>query len=110
MGADAVSLIRVLYDHEDDTVSALLSKTFDALPDGGRLIVSEPMSGGAAPEPAGDVYFAFYTLAMRTGTVRSASRIAEMCKAAGFDQIASPRPARPYVTSTLTARKTVQSA
>jgi len=110
MGADAVSLIRVLYDHEDATVSALLSKTFDALPDGGRLIVSEPMSGGAAPEPAGDVYFAFYTLAMRTGTVRSASRIAEMCKAAGFDQIASPRPARPYVTSTLTARKTVRSA
>ncbi|WP_353735716.1 methyltransferase [Okeania sp. SIO2B9] len=37
-GADAISLIRVLYDHSDDTVAALLKAVHDRLPDGGRLI------------------------------------------------------------------------
>ncbi|MEM8578837.1 MAG: methyltransferase, partial [Pseudomonadota bacterium] len=105
VGADAISLIRVLYDHSDDTVTALLAKVFAALPPGGRLIVSEPMAGGARPERAGDVYFAFYTMAMQTGRARSAARIGEMCRAAGFTDIRSPRPARAYVTRTLAARK-----
>ena len=45
-GVDAISLVRVLYDHDDESVQALLRKVFDALPSGGRLVVSEPMSGG----------------------------------------------------------------
>ncbi|MCL4119347.1 UNVERIFIED_CONTAM: hypothetical protein GTU68_030704 [Idotea baltica] len=98
-GADAISLIRVLYDHDDKTVSDLLSKAFAALPAGGRLIVSEPMSGGSRPEPAGDIYFSFYTMAMGTGRVRSARRIATMCEAAGFADIKLPRAPRPYVSS-----------
>lgn len=97
-GADTVSLVRVLYDHADETVAALLRRVFDALPPGGRLIVSEPMSGA----PATDVYFAFYTMAMGTGRTRSAERIASLCRAAGFDDIRAPRPLRPYVTSVLT--------
>lgn len=102
-GADAISLIRVLYDHSDETVTALLAKAFDALPPGGRLIVSEPMGGGARPDRSGDVYFAFYTMAMQTGRTRSAEDIAALCAGAGFTQMHSPRPARPFVTRTLTA-------
>ncbi len=104
-GADAISLIRVLYDHADETVEALLAKVFDALPPGGRLIVSEPMGGGARPEISGDVYFAFYTMAMQTGRARSAEEIGALCKAAGFTEISSPKPLRPFVTRVLTARK-----
>ncbi|MDJ0822593.1 MAG: methyltransferase [Paracoccaceae bacterium] len=104
-GADAISLIRVLYDHEDSTVNDLLAKVYETLPPGGRLIVSEPMSGGATPDPAGDVYFAFYCMAMRTGTVRSQDRIATLCKAAGFTDIQTPRPARSFITSVVLARK-----
>jgi len=100
-GADTISLIRVLYDHDDATVTHLLSRVFDALPPGGRLVVSEPMSGGAAPDRAGDVYFAFYTMAMGTGRVRSAERIGEMCRAAGFEGVRIPRAPRPYITSAL---------
>ncbi|MDU8910935.1 methyltransferase [Aestuariicoccus sp. MJ-SS9] len=103
--ADAISLIRVLYDHRDDTVRALLAKCHDALPKGGRLIVSEPMSGGARPDPAGDVYFAFYCMAMGTGTVRSQVRIAALCREAGFDRVQTPRARRPFVTSVVIARK-----
>jgi demethylspheroidene O-methyltransferase len=99
-------LIRVLYDHEDQTVEALLSKVFDRLPDGGRLLVSEPMSGGTKPEVSGDVYFSFYCLAMQTGTVRSAARIAELCEKTGFSKIKPLRSRRPFVTTALTAEKT----
>ena len=104
VGCDAASLIRVLYDHEDSTVRALLRKVRDSLPHGGRLIVSEPMSGGNRPEKAGDVYFAFYCMAMRTGTVRSQARIAELLREAGFGGIETPRPARPFVTASVTAK------
>jgi autotransporter-associated beta strand protein len=68
-GADTISLIRVLYDHSDETVAALLRAVHTALPQGGRLIVAEPMSGGAVPDAITDTYFAFYTLAMGTGLV-----------------------------------------
>lgn len=104
-GADAISLIRVLYDHADDTVTALLQAVYDALPAGGRLVISEPMGGGSAPDSSGDVYFAFYTLAMQTGRARSPAEISALCKAAGFEKIHSPKPARSYVTRVLTAEK-----
>ncbi len=105
MGADAISLIRVLYDHDDDTVTDLLAKAYAALPPGGRLIVSEPMSGGAKPDPICDVYFAFYTMAMGTGRTRSAARIAELCEAAGFHQVRAATSPRSYVTSALSCSK-----
>lgn len=104
-GVDAISLIRVLYDHADETVAALLSSVYDTLPDGGRLIISEPMGGGARPDRAGDVYFAFYTMAMQTGRTRSAAEIATLCGRAGFTNIRCPRPARNYVTRVVTAQK-----
>lgn len=104
-GADTISLIRVLYDHDDETVRALLSKIHDTLPVGGRLIISEPMSGGARPHRITDVYFAFYTMAMGTGRTRSAARIAEICAEAGFGRIATPRPRRAFVTSVVTCVK-----
>ena len=105
-GADTISLIRVLYDHDDATVTALLAKVHAALPAGGRLIVAEPMAGGVRPERAGDVYFAFYTMAMGTGRARSAARIAEMCRGAGFTDIRIPHSPRPFVTSALSCVKT----
>lgn len=105
-GADTISLIRVLYDHEDQVVVTLLSKIIDSLPENGRLLVSEPMSGGARPEVSGDVYFSFYCLAMQTGTVRSAARIGELCKNAGFSSIKAYPSRRPFVTTALTAVKT----
>jgi demethylspheroidene O-methyltransferase len=103
-GADVLSLVRVLYDHADDTVAALLRAARAALPAGGRIIISEPMSGGERPDRATDVYFAFYTLAMGTGRTRSAAEIARHLRDAGFVDIETPRPRRSFVTSVVTAR------
>lgn len=104
-GADTITLVRVLYDHADATVAALLAKVLAALPPGGRVVVSEPMSGGARPDRAGDAYFAFYCMAMQTGRVRSAARVGEMLRDAGFEGVAAPGTARPFVTTVVTARK-----
>ena len=104
-GADAISLIRVLYDHDDSTVAHLLGAVHAALPVGGRLIISEPMSGGAAPDPITDVYFAFYTMAMQTGRTRSAAEISRLLSVAGFANIQISWGFRPYVTSVVTAER-----
>ncbi|RBO53674.1 SAM-dependent methyltransferase [Rhodovulum sp. BSW8] len=104
-GADAVSLVRVCYDHADETVRALMRKIHDALPPGGRLIVSEPMAGGAHPNRSGDAYFAFYCMAMGTGRARSPERLAEMMKEAGFQGVEMPRTRRSYITSVVVGRK-----
>lgn len=104
-GADVITLVRVLYDHDDDTVRGLLARAHAALPEGGRLIVSEPMSGGARPDPVTDVYFAFYTMAMGTGRTRSAEAIAALCREAGFRQARQVPTRRSYVTSVVAAVK-----
>lgn len=100
-GADAISLVRVLYDHQDDTVLDLLSAAKAALPKGGRLIVSEPMTGGATPQIAGDAYFALYCMAMRTGRARSGDEIAALLTRAGFGELTMHRAKRPYITSVI---------
>jgi len=104
-GPDAISLVRVLFDHTDATVEALLARVFAALPPGGRVIVSEAMGGGDRPIPATDVYFAFYCAAMQTGRVRSGAEIAGHLSRAGFVEVKPRRGFRPYVASIVTARK-----
>lgn len=104
-GADAISLVRVLYDHADATVAQLLRSAFAALPPGGRLIVSEPMTGGRGPERAGDAYFALYCMAMRTGRARSQNEIAAMLRSAGFTDIRTPRARRGFITSVVSGVK-----
>lgn len=101
-GADMISLVRVLYDHADATVAELLKAVHAALPDGGRILISEPMTGGAAPQRAGDAYFALYCMAMRTGRARSAAQIAELLRNAGFEDIKTLRSRRPFITSVVT--------
>ena len=104
-GADLISLVRVLYDHSDDTVAALLADVYDTLPPRGRIVISEPMTGGDTPSRAGDAYFAIYCMAMRTGRARSPGQIAALLEAAGFGEIKTPRVRRPFITSVVTGVK-----
>ncbi len=105
VGADVISLVRVLYDHTDETVAALLAKVHAGLPPGGRVLIIEPMSGGARPDPQTDVYFAVYTLAMQTGRTRSADEIGALLRKAGFISISGACGNRAYVTRVIEARK-----
>lgn len=104
-GADAISLVRVLFDHSDETIRALLSKVHDTLLSGGQLFVAEPMSGGTTPSRVGDAYFAVYCMAMRTGRARSAEEIAKHLMGIGFSDVRIIRTRRPFITGLVTARK-----
>jgi len=104
-GADAISLVRVLYDHDDSVVRPLLAKVHAALAPGGRLIVSEPMSGGARPSRAGDAYFGFYTMAMTTGRVRAPERHDALLRDAGFRKIRHLGPRDGIITRVTVAEK-----
>jgi len=92
-GADVISIIRVLYDHDDHRALAVLKAAREALPIGGRLLVAEPMSGTPGAETMGDAYFGFYLLAMGKGRSRSAQRLMELIREAGFKspELASTR-------------------
>ena len=103
-GADIVSLVRVLHDHDDADVMSLLQAIRRALPAGGTLLIAEPISGVRGAEPTGDAYFAFYLLAMGSGRPRTFARLDEMLVAAGFADIALRPAAMPMLTSVITAR------
>ena len=102
---DGISLIRVLYDHDDATVQSLLSRVYAQLPVGGQVIVSEPMAGADAARSApGDVYFAFYCMAMTERAVRARARdeIMDLLRRCGVrrDHPSGSAPTRrPFVTS-----------
>ena len=86
-GADLISLIRIVHDHDDSVVLALFRATYAALPKGGEILIAEPMAGIAGAGRLTEVYFSLYLLAMGHGRTRSASEIGAMLKAAGFRRI-----------------------
>jgi demethylspheroidene O-methyltransferase len=83
-GADLITLVRILHDHDDAGVARLLASAHGALPSGGRLLVAEPMSGEGRSERVGAAYFGMYLLAMGRGRARSPRELGEMARKAGF--------------------------
>ena len=103
-GADIVSLVRVLHDHDDGPAMALLRTARAALPADGVLLVAEPMVHERRPDPVGDAYFGFYLLAMGSGRARPASEIARMMAEAGFTEIREHPTCQPMLTRVLVGK------
>jgi demethylspheroidene O-methyltransferase len=104
-GADVVTLVRILHDHDDFSVRTLLASIHASLPPGGTLLVAEPMSGAAGAAPIGDAYFGFYLLAMGRGRARTPTEISALLKEAGFSNIREIPTRRPLLTSMIIARR-----
>ena len=103
-GADIVSLIRVLHDHDDAAAGALLRAVRAALPAHGTLLLAEPMAGTPGAAPAGDAYFGFYLLAMGSGRPRRRQEIEALLRDAGFSRIRRLRTNTPLLVRVLVAR------
>jgi demethylspheroidene O-methyltransferase len=103
-GADIVSLVRVIHDHDDDAALAILSAAWQALPPGGVLLLAEPMAG---TRNAGGVeaYFAFYLLAMGSGRPRRAEELSALLHTAGFTGVRLMPTRRPMLVRVLVASK-----
>jgi len=103
-GADLITLVRIVHDHDDESSLALLRAVYAALPAGGTLLLAEPMAGTPGAEPIGDAYFGFYLLAMGRGRARTPAEISQLLKAAKFDQIQVISTRRPMLANVIIAR------
>lgn len=104
-GADLITFVRVLHDHDDPRVERMLRAAYEALPPGGRLVVAEPLAGTAGAARMGDAYFGVYLWAMGSGRPRTAEELTAMLREAGFSRIRR-RPTRiPLQTSVLVAER-----
>ena len=97
-GADIISLVRVILDHNDDGAMEILRAVRAALPAGGTVLITEPMSETPGAEPVGDAYFGLYLLAMGSGRTRPPRELRAMLRAAGFGEIRLVRTRRPLQT------------
>lgn len=104
-GADVLSLIRVLHDHDDDGVTAILRAAHRALPPKGVLLLAEPMMGTPGAETVGDAYFGFYLLAMGRGKPRTPQQLRRMLMAAGFSSTQLLRTRQPLQSRLIVARR-----
>lgn len=104
-GADIISLVRIIHDHDDEPVRRLFAAVRRALPTGGRLLIAEPMSGAGGAETVGDAYFGFYLLAMGSGRPRTAAAITGMLHREGFSAVRRIKTRMPLQTSLLVAER-----
>jgi demethylspheroidene O-methyltransferase len=103
-GADVISLVRVVHDHDDDKVLALLRAVRQALPPDGVLLLAEPMAGTAGASAMGDAYFGLYLWAMGSGRPRSVAELGRLLAAAGFGPPQRLHTAMPLQTQVLLVR------
>jgi len=103
-GADLVTLIRILHDHEDDAVLRILAVARAALVPGGTILIGEPMADAPGAEAVGAAYFGFYLMAMGQGRARRPAEIAALLSRAGFADFALHPTALPLRAGVATAR------
>ncbi|MDY8108476.1 methyltransferase [Fulvimarina sp. 2208YS6-2-32] len=104
VGCDLITLVRILHDHDDDVVEALLRKVHAALrPVRGRLLVTEPMADERARSRIGDAYFNIYLHAMGSGRPRTPTELVELLHAIGFRRVRRLPTGMPIATSALCA-------
>jgi demethylspheroidene O-methyltransferase len=103
-GADVISLIRILHDHDDGPAMQILKAARVALPPDGTLLIGEPMAGERGAERVGDAYFGMYLLAMGSGRARTAKEYLDFCRKAGFAQARRVPTALPMIASLIVAR------
>ena len=104
-GADVVTLVRVLHDHDDARVMTLLRAVYRALPEGGRVVVAEPLAETPGAVRMGDAYFGIYLLAMGSGRPRTLARLVGMLAEAGFTRVRSLPTPQPLQTAVIVARR-----
>jgi demethylspheroidene O-methyltransferase len=103
-GADLVTLIRVLHDHDDDAALAILRMAGCALVPGGTILIGEPMADAPGAPTVGAAYFGFYLMAMGQGRARRPAEIEALLARAGFRDFALHPTALPLRAGVVSAR------
>jgi demethylspheroidene O-methyltransferase len=104
VGADLVTLIRVILDHDDANALTLLSAARMAMDDNGTLLIAEPLADTVGAEAMGGAYFGFYLLAMGDGRPRTQETLAGLLQRAGFSRVSFRRGRQLLRTGIVVAR------
>ena len=83
-GADLISLVRIIHDHDDDVVLRLLTNIRRQIRPDATLLIAEPLAATRGAETVGDTYFGFYLLAMGSGKARTQEQIDALLAQSGF--------------------------
>ncbi|MBB4001915.1 acetylserotonin O-methyltransferase [Aurantimonas endophytica] len=102
-GYDLATLVRIVHDHDDEAVVALLTRIREGLRPGGVVMIAEPMSGDRHSGPVADAYFGFYLRAMGSGRPRTPDEIAALMKRAGLSRAREIPTALPVATKIVVA-------
>ncbi|MBL8953821.1 MAG: hypothetical protein JNK82_23800 [Myxococcaceae bacterium] len=103
LGADVVSFVRVIHDHDDAAALTLLEAARAALLPGGAVMIAEPLARTAHAEAMGDAYFGFYLLAMGQGRPRTAAELTALLTRAGFIDVEVRQTRRPLLAGLVVA-------
>lgn len=102
-GADVISLVRILHDHDDEAVLALLRAVRAALPAKGMLLIVEPMAEAPGAASVG-AYFSLYLHAMGRGRPRTPAQLRGLLQQAGFRRFRLRPTPLPLAAQVLTAQ------
>ena len=103
-GADVISLVRVVHDHDDDAALAILSRRLAGAA-AGRHAAAGRTDGRNAGRRRVEAYFAFYLLAMGSGRPRRAEELTVLLHTAGFTNVRLLPTRRPMLVRVLVASK-----
>ena len=102
-GYDLVTLIRVLYDHSEESVIKLLQLIRKSLSSNGKLLIAEPMANNVFPGISCDAYFWFYLTVMGKGKPRSAEELIALLRGCGFSKARCLKTTLPIQTGIVLA-------
>ncbi|WP_343033903.1 methyltransferase [Aurantimonas aggregata] len=100
---DLATLVRIVHDHDDESVVPLLTRLREGLRPGGVVMIAEPMSGDRHSGPVADAYFGFYLRAMGSGRPRTPDEIAGLMKRAGLTRAREIPTSLPVATKIVAA-------
>jgi len=102
-GYELVTLIRVLYDHSEESVIKLLQLIRKSLSSNGKLLIAEPMANNLFSGIRCDAYFWFYLTAMGKGRPRSSEELIGLLRGCGFSKARCLKTTLPIQTGIVLA-------
>lgn len=103
-GADLITLVRIIHDHDDPEALKILKAVRRVLPKDGSLLIVEPMSGTPGAQTVADAYFGLYLWAMGQGRPRQPDQIMSLLAEAGFSTFNLVKTKQPMLTSLIRAQ------
>ncbi|MGO9602566.1 MAG: methyltransferase [Candidatus Binataceae bacterium] len=105
-GAGTIFMSNIIHSEDESANAGLMAKCFEALPQGGMIVIKDHVMNRELTEPRAGAVFSLYLLLMTRGRDYSFDEIGGWLTAAGFTGVTlQTLPSPPFTSSLVTARK-----